>query len=272
LLNDTEAGAAGVRPPGRAVYWGDFVVNQLDVPVPAEAVKGGNILALASGDAHVLALTKTGKVLVWGYDTPAGKANAAIPSSVTTTGAKAIAAGHYFSVALLKSGVVACWGGQGVHGQPETCVAPSLPTTGSGAVVNISASGTIGLAQAQDGSVYVWPGRWPEGTTISTGPYAIRQPTGISRVEHIREDMLFVWDSKAVLTVRNKPYVVPWPLQQPPPAVSVIGICTYHSINGFYMAAVSSDGRAQVHGESKHVYSSLNESVNERERIMPLAH
>jgi hypothetical protein len=259
LLNDTEAGAAGVRPPGRAVYWGNFCVNQQDVLVPAEAVKGGNILALASGEEHVLALTRTGKVLAWGYDTPAGQANAAIPTSVTATGAKAIAAGRYFSIAWLKSGVVTCWGGER---QPEPCVAPSLPTTGTGAVVNISASNTIGFARAQSGSVYVWPGRWPAGTTISKGPYKISQPTGISRVEHVREDTLFVWDSKAVLTVRNKPYVVPWPLQQPPPAVSVIGMCTYHSIVGHYMAAITSDGRAQVCGEDKHAYSSSNGSVN----------
>jgi hypothetical protein len=251
-LDDTEAGAAGVRFPDRAVYWGNFVVNQQDVPVPAEAAKGGNIIALASGEEHVLALTKTGKVLAWGYDTPAGKANAAIPTSVTTTGAKAIAAGRYFSVALLKNGVVTCWGSGGLQGQSEPCVAPSLPATGTGAVVNVSASNTIAFARAQSGNVYLWLGWWPAGTTISKGPYEISQPTGISRVENgptnAGDVMILVWDSKGVLTVRNKPYAVPWPLQQPPPAVSVIGICVYHSINGYYVAAVTSDGRAQVHG------------------------
>jgi hypothetical protein len=229
------------------VYWGNFVVNQQDITVPAEAVKGGNIIALASGEEHVLALTKTGKVLVWGYDTPAGKANAQIPSSVKATGAKAIAAGRYFSVAWLKDGVIKCWG---TKWQNEPCSAPALPTSGPGAVVSISASNTIAMAQARNGSVYVWPGRWPAGTTISKGPYAISQPTGISRVENgpinADDNMLLVWDSKGVLTVRNKPYVVPWALQQPPPAVSVVGMCTHHSINGYYAAAVTSDGRAQV--------------------------
>jgi alpha-tubulin suppressor-like RCC1 family protein len=77
--------------------------------VPEEAAKGGNVVTLASGWDHVLALTKAGNVLVWASDTYLGSINAAIPKLVQDGGAIAIAAGPAYSLALLKDGRVVCW-------------------------------------------------------------------------------------------------------------------------------------------------------------------
>jgi hypothetical protein len=91
------------------VHRGGTIVNQEAVLVPAEAAQGGNILALASGTDHVLALKKDGKVLVWTSAEYSGGINAAIPKEVQTVGAIAIGAGPGYSLALLKNGVLACW-------------------------------------------------------------------------------------------------------------------------------------------------------------------
>ena len=64
-----------------------------------------NVMALAAGDSHFLALRTNGTVVAWG-DNGWGEAN--VPSDLTN--AVGIAAGSHHSLALRKDGTVALWG------------------------------------------------------------------------------------------------------------------------------------------------------------------
>jgi hypothetical protein len=228
------------RQPGTAFYWGTTIVNQDDVAVPDEAAKGGGIVALASGSQHILALKQGGKVLAWGADSDTGRSNTAIPAIVSTKGATAIAAGRGFSVALLKGGQVECWGGNKDLGQE--CRAPALPTAGPGAVVGISTSNNLVIAEAKDGQRYIWTVRSADDPTKDY--QVVSQPNGISRVAQgpsfEARSQLLVWDSKGVLAARNNPYVLPWSLQS---ALAVTDACTGSRV---FAAALTAEGRVTV--------------------------
>jgi hypothetical protein len=228
------------RTPGTALYWGNFIVNQEDVDVLDEAAKGGKVVALASGSEHVLALKQGGKVLAWGADSDTGRSNTAIPAIVSTKGATAIAAGRSFSVALLKGGQVECWGGNKDLGQE--CRAPALPTTGPGAVVGVSTSENLVIAEAKDGRRYIWAVRREDDPIIDY--HEVSQPNGISRAAQgpgfDSWSQLLVWDSKGVLAARNNPYVLPWSLQSAP---AVADACTG---SREFAAALTVDGRVTL--------------------------
>ena len=99
----SQSGADGRRP---VVAWGDNGYGQTDVP-------GGlsNVVAIAAGEYHSLALTAEGTVVAWG-DNDYGQTN--VPSGLSNV--VAIAAGGYHSLALTAEGRVVAWGDNG-YGQ-----------------------------------------------------------------------------------------------------------------------------------------------------------
>jgi hypothetical protein len=137
-------------------------------------------------------------------------------------------------------------GGLGRQGLPE-CKAPAgLPTSGTGSVARIAASAQLVVAYSRDGSAYVWDGSGLRGS--SPAAHTLSQPGGVSRVEDGPGDSaMLVWDSKGALAVRSSPYDLPWPVQQPPPGVSVVQVCALKPLR-FRFAAVLSDGSVQVGG------------------------
>lgn len=82
------------------VAWGANNSGQLNVPTSAS-----NIVAVAAGGTHALALREDGHVVAWGNNA-AGQT--AVPSYVTN--AMAVAAGDSFSLALLNDSTVVAWG------------------------------------------------------------------------------------------------------------------------------------------------------------------
>jgi hypothetical protein len=233
------SGDAMARTAGRAVFWGKRIVNQETMLVPAEAAQGGNIMALASGLEHVVALTKKGKVLVWAADTPKGQSNTVIPATVKAIGAHAIAAGTFFSVALLRDGTVACWGSEQHQAVSAACKAPALPINGPGAVVKIAAYGDIVVASAQDSRQYVWAVR--PNLDTSKHYHKLSQPEGISQVLQGPDSNLLVSDKAGRLVARTDPYLLPWHLQMQ--STPVTSVC---SGGRKYAAALTSDGRVTV--------------------------
>ncbi|MCC5808413.1 MAG: hypothetical protein JJU00_18945 [Opitutales bacterium] len=101
-----------------------------------------DVIAIAAGAAHSLALRADGSVVGWGSNS-SGQRNP--PSGLT--GAVAIAAGSYHSLALLADGTVIGWGFN--HNGQAT------PPPGLANVVAIAA-GTHSLAHLADGSVISW--------------------------------------------------------------------------------------------------------------------
>src|SRR5205823_1727474 len=102
-----------------------------------------NMIAIAAGAWHSLALQVNGTVVAWGDD-----ADGQCEVPATLTNALAIAAGGYHSLAIKSSGAVAAWG---ANDYGQTMVPAGLRN-----VIGISAGTWHNLALRADGSVVAW--------------------------------------------------------------------------------------------------------------------
>lgn len=149
--------AAPIRPAfplqrphfgGQVVVWGrDTRVNMFGVRRPAGPVtvphKLADVVAIAAGGGHRLALRVGGTVVAWGLN---GDGQATIPAGLCDV--VAIAAGDFHSLALRVDGSVVAWG-RNRYGQAS--VPTKLPS-----VVAISAGGQHSVALGSDGRVFAW--------------------------------------------------------------------------------------------------------------------
>ena len=155
---------------------------------PARVEGLEDIVAVAAGWDHSLALARDGKVYAWGcrshgqlgdgvHETGASVAQ---PQAVPAlTDVKRVAAGGQHSLALRKDGTVYAWGGNwngqlgnGKVGKkshsavPQPVVGPDGKGVLTG-IVDIAAGGLHSVAVASDGTVYAWgyngTGQVPEG-------------------------------------------------------------------------------------------------------------
>jgi len=135
-----------------------------DVPVPAGL---SNVIAIAPGLNHALALIKTGQVVAWGGDY---YGETKVPSGLTNV--IAIAAGDYYSLALKADGRIVAWGGyySGVTNLPSNLTN----------VVAITAGYRRAAALKGDGTVIAW-GINAVGETNS--PSALSNIVAISAAE-----------------------------------------------------------------------------------------
>ncbi|NOS71525.1 MAG: DNRLRE domain-containing protein [Verrucomicrobia bacterium] len=119
------------------VAWGRNYENQLNIPNGLT-----NVVALAGGGYHSLALRADGSVVAWG----SGRGQANIPDGLSNV--VSIAAGAEHSLALLSNSTVVAWGaddGGQLYG-PD----------GLSNVVAIAAGSSHSLALKSDGMVAVW--------------------------------------------------------------------------------------------------------------------
>lgn len=121
------------------VAWGLNKSGQCNVPAGL-----ANVVAVAAGRHHSMALRQNGTVVVWGGN-PNGQAT--VPAGLTD--AVAIAAGYLHSVALRRDGTVVCWG-DNASGQLN------VPPAVQGQVAAISAGSSITLALTKSGKVVGW--------------------------------------------------------------------------------------------------------------------
>jgi uncharacterized lipoprotein YddW (UPF0748 family) len=164
-----------VPPPPPIAVWGDNSFGQCNIPESAT-----NVVAVAAGGWHTLALRADGVVVGWG-DNSYGQCRAPL------TNALAIAAGGYHSLAIRKDGRVIAWGGND-YGQTNvpanltnvialaggTWHSVALRTNGTvvawgdnsfgqtnvpaglNKVVAVAAGGNHSLALKADGTVVAW--------------------------------------------------------------------------------------------------------------------
>jgi hypothetical protein len=118
--------------------WGDNTWGQLNISGQA-----GDVVAIATGAWHSLALRADGMVLAWGDDS---YDQCAVPA--TLQGALAIAAGGYHSLALRADGIVVAWG--------ASDYAQTNVPAGLAGVIGISAGTWHNLALRRDGTVTAW--------------------------------------------------------------------------------------------------------------------
>jgi hypothetical protein len=115
---------------------------------------GGNIVAVADGDSHSLALRLDGTVVAWGDNT---YGQTTVP--VSATNVVAIAAGGSHSLALLLNGTVIAWG---LNASGQQAV-PASATN----VVAIAAGDNYSLALRADGTLVAWGGLLPPPATAT---------------------------------------------------------------------------------------------------------
>ncbi len=178
------AGGAGhslaLKSDGTVWAWGWDYYAQLgdgtagtptSVPTPQQVVGLAQVVAIASGTFHNLALQADGTVWAWGNDDfgQLGDGTVGTPSTVATaqpvsglSGVIAIASGTYHSVAMKADGSVYAWGwdawgqlGDGTTGSPDTVAVPQ-PVAGLSGVIAVSANAYASLALKTDGTVSAW--------------------------------------------------------------------------------------------------------------------
>jgi alpha-tubulin suppressor-like RCC1 family protein len=182
-----------LRANGTIVAWGDDEAGELgdsspnaDQAAPRQVVGVGgsgiltNVIAIAAGGDHNLALRGDGTVVAWGYDfcgqlgDGASPGNATSPKVVvgiggtgTLTSVTAIAAGINHSLALRTGGVAVAWGCDelGQLGNGNTATTPQVAPVsvvgvgGGGALTNMTAiaAGFLHSTAIQaDGRIIVW--------------------------------------------------------------------------------------------------------------------
>ena len=207
-------GAQGVAG-GMVVGWGSNNAGQTDIPAGLT-----DVVAIATGSYHGLALKTDGMVVGWGYNT---SGQATPPAGLTDL--VAISAGDWHSLALKADGTVVGWGNNG-HGQ-------ATPPAGLNDVVAISGGESHSLALKADGTVVGW------GESTYATP-----PTGLTDVVAISAKL------RHSLALKADGMVVGWGEdtygQSSPPAgltdVVAISAGSYHSL------ALKADGTIECWG------------------------
>ncbi len=153
------SGYGVATPPNTLVSWGGNSDGQLDIPVGMT-----NIIRVATGRRHALALHEDGIISAWGLN---GSGQCDVPNDISS--ALAVAAGWEYSLALLSDGSIKSWGS--IADVPEDVTN----------AISISAGGWHAVALQQDGTVAAWGDNLygqcniPDGTTnilaIAAGGY-----------------------------------------------------------------------------------------------------
>ena len=138
-----------VQPP--VIAWGYNGYGQTNVPAGLS-----NVVAIAGGQYHSLALKGDGTVVAWG-DNSSGQTN--IPVGLSNV--VAIAGGDSHNLALKSDGTVAAWG---FNGQGQTNIPAGLSN-----VVAIAGGSIHSLALKSDATVAAWGNGGFGQTTIPVG-------------------------------------------------------------------------------------------------------
>ncbi|MCS7461684.1 S-layer homology domain-containing protein [Paenibacillus doosanensis] len=179
-LRDVVAISAGgnysmaLKKDGTLVTWGDNSKGQLglgdssytDKLAPNQLAYPTNVLAIAAGSSHALALLDDNSVIAWGDNTYGQLGNAVTetktdrPTRVNYTyDTKAIAAGSNFSMLLKENGKVWTWGynSSGQLGNGNTTDRNfAADVLGISDAVAISAGNSHALVLHKDGKVSAW--------------------------------------------------------------------------------------------------------------------
>jgi alpha-tubulin suppressor-like RCC1 family protein len=163
-----------LKSDGTVLAWGLDLSGQLgDGPLdvgkntPVAVLDATNVIAIAAGGNHSLALKSDGTLLAWGQDdvgqlgNDSALANQAAPVLVAgATSIVAIAAGDNQSLALKSDGTILSWGSDtsGELGNDIESLNQSTPVavTEASNIIAIAAGGAYCLALKSDGTLLSW--------------------------------------------------------------------------------------------------------------------
>ena len=174
--------ALALRADMKVFAWGDDTYGQLGVggssgqtntPIQSLIPTGTNIVAIAAGYSHSVALDATGRIWLWGSGTggqlgDAGFTNLTRPTLLTNiSNVIAIAAGDYHTIALASNHTVWTWGendsGQlgrsglsGLPGQVSNLTGVVAIAGGGADLASPPSGGAFTLAVTSNGLVYAW--------------------------------------------------------------------------------------------------------------------
>jgi alpha-tubulin suppressor-like RCC1 family protein len=203
----------------RVTAWGDNLYGQTRLPAGLS-----NVVAVAAGRIHGLALKADGNVIGWGNNS-FGETN--IPTTLSNV--VTIAGGFHFSLALKSDGRVTVWGGNfyGVTNVPS-------------AVSNVIALATLDthiLALRSNGTVVAW-GRNDDGQC--------NVPSGLSNVVSLAAG------SRSSLALKADGTVTAWGLNKdsvPAGLTNIVALTCGSTMNG-YTLAVKADGTVVAWGDN----------------------
>jgi alpha-tubulin suppressor-like RCC1 family protein len=175
---------AGAAQPGTPKAWGANPYGQLGdgtttahpSPLPVSGLS--DVVDLAGGRGHVIALRSTGTVVAWGQNSngqvgDGTTTNRLVPTAVTgLSNVIEVATGHYHSMALRSDGTVWTWGmntsGQLGDGTTTRRTRP-VQVTGLTNVIHVAGGRDMSYALRSDGTVWAWglntDGELGDGTT-----------------------------------------------------------------------------------------------------------
>jgi len=163
-----------LRANGTLLAWGTANNGELGnnqysgtqlTPVPVHVLT--DVMQIAAGDAHTLAVKRDGTLWAWGSNAFGqlgdGTFNARpvpVPSLASLGCVAQVACGSNFGMALQADGTVSMWGdnseGQLGRGTVGGWFATPAPVVGLTDVEAIAASGLVAMALKRDGTVWMW--------------------------------------------------------------------------------------------------------------------
>jgi alpha-tubulin suppressor-like RCC1 family protein len=170
LLCAAAAPAYGTTPGG-VKGWGDNSTGELgdgtnnNSTTPVQASGIGDVIAIAGGDMHTVALKSDGTVWAWGDNSKGELGNATNDDSNTPvqvsnlSGVVAVDAGNYYSIALKSDGTVWTWGDNstGVLGNATNDDSNTpVQVEGLTGMTSVAAGYGFALAVKDDGTVWAW--------------------------------------------------------------------------------------------------------------------
>jgi alpha-tubulin suppressor-like RCC1 family protein len=148
--------ALSFTPQGRVRAWGPVPAA---VPAPADLLS--QVVAVAAGTSHGLAVKLDGSVRAWGLNS---YGQVGVPAGLGPV--RAVAAGNSHSVALLRNGQVRAWGSDSYG---EIAVPADL-----GPCTSIAAGRFFSAALTQTGTVRTWGGGPANVTAVPSGMGLVR--------------------------------------------------------------------------------------------------
>lgn len=177
------------------------------MPMPVRVPDLGDVVAVAAGGRHSLALLKDGTVRAWGYNrtgevgdgTTQNRDRPTVVSGVRE--AVAIAASPALSLALLANGTVMTWGGGNYN---ERALPTPRPVPGVKGVRAIAIGLSHGVALTDAGAVLTWGqnahSQLGRGRSAAEAAGVVRELAGVQSIAARHETTVAVLSSGRIMT------------------------------------------------------------------------